>query len=150
MSRVIFLDSGPLGFALTPTHSQEHLECSQWLEARIAGGDQVVIPEIVDYECRRGGLRHDNTAALMSLDQAKADLTYVPITTEAMLRASRFWADSRKGGYATTDDVRLDADVILAGQVVTFSPGTSDVIVATLNVRHLSRFVPAKNWREIT
>src|SRR4051794_34107947 len=102
MSRVIFLDSGPLGYALTPKVNQKHFDCSQWLISRINQGDQIVIAEIVDYECRRGWLRKDNLSALADLDQAKADLTYAPITTEAMLEAAAFWAASRKGGYATT------------------------------------------------
>ena len=66
-----------------------------------------------------------------------------------MLQAAQFWATSRKGGYATTDEKRLDADVILAAQVVTFVPAGASVLVATTNVKHLGRFVAAKKWQEI-
>jgi predicted nucleic acid-binding protein len=115
MSRIIFIDSGPLGFALTPTANAEHFRCSQWLETLIFQGEQIAIAEIVDYECRRGWLRHDNLPALQKLDQAKAGLIYVPISTEAMLQAAEFWAAARKGGYATTTDQRLDAGRPLGG-----------------------------------
>jgi len=102
MNRVLFIDSGPLGYALTPTVNEEHLRCSQWLDALILNGEQLAIAEIVDYECRRGWLRTDNRAALAKLDSVKASFTYVPITTEAMIRAAEFWAAARKGGYAPT------------------------------------------------
>jgi predicted nucleic acid-binding protein len=149
MSRVIFVDSGPLGYALTPLVNDDHRRCSEWLDALIVRGEQIAIAEIVDYECRRGWLRHDNLSALTLLDQVKAALTYVPITTETMLQAAQFWAASRKGGYATTDERRLDADVILAAQVATFDPAGAEVLVATTNVRHLARFVTARKWEEI-
>lgn len=149
MNRVLFVDSGPLGYALTPSVNAEHLRCSHWLEALILRGEQIAIAEIVDYECRRGWLRHDNWPALANLDQVKADLLYVPITTEAMIRAAEFWARSRKGGYATTTEQRLDADVILAAQVSMFRQEVAQVIVATMNTRHLSRFVAASQWDEI-
>jgi predicted nucleic acid-binding protein len=149
MSRVIFVDSGPLGYALTPTVNEEHRRCSQWLDALIAQEEQIAIAEIVDYECRRGWLRHDNLPALTLLDQARAALLYVPITSEAMLQAAQFWAASRKGGYATTDEKRLDADVILAAQVATFAPAGASVMVATTNIKHLGRFVTAKKWEEL-
>jgi predicted nucleic acid-binding protein len=149
MSRVLFIDSGPLGFALTPAVNEEHLRCSQWLDALILNGEQLAIAEIVDYECRRGWLRTDNHTALANLDRAKAAFTYVPITTAAMIRAAEFWAAARKGGYAPTSEQRLDADVILAAQVSTFSSAGAEVVVATMNVRHLAHFVTAYRWDEI-
>jgi hypothetical protein len=48
---------------------------------------------------------------------------------------------------ATAPDRELDADMILCAQVV--SLGLSDVIVATTNVGHMSRFVMADEWRNI-
>jgi predicted nucleic acid-binding protein len=150
MSRVLFVNSGPLGYAFTPTVNDEHLRCSQWLEALVLKGERLAIAEIVDYECRRGWLRHENHPALAKLDSAKAAFIYVPISTPAMVLAAEFWAASRKGGYATTTDQRLDADVILAAQASTFVPSGSEIVVATLHVKHLSRFVSAKKWDEIT
>jgi predicted nucleic acid-binding protein len=149
MNRILFVDSGPLGYAFTPTVNDEHRRCSIRLETLIVREEQIAIAEIVDYECRRGCLRHGNLGALAKLDSAKAALLYVPITTEAMLQAAAFWADARKGGYAATTDQRLDADVILAAQAATFASAGTEVVVASMNVRHLAHFVAAKKWDEI-
>jgi len=150
MSRVILLDSGPMGYALTPAVNETHLRCSQWLEALILKPEQIALAEIVDYECRRGWIRHDNTAALASLDRAKATLRYIPISTTAMIKAAEFWAASRKGGYSTTDDRRLDADVILAAQGSVLASAGHEVVVATMNPKHLSRFIAAEERDKIT
>lgn len=149
MNRILFVDSGPLGYALTPAVNEEHLRCSAWFNALIRAGEQLAIAEIVDYECRRGWLRTDNRTALANLDRVKAGLIYVPITTEAMIRAAEFWAAARRGGYAPTTEQRLDADVILAAQISTFDSGGAEVVVATMNVRHLAHFVTAYRWDEV-
>lgn len=150
MSRIILLDSGPMGYALTPAVNETHLRCSQWLEALILKQERVALAEIVDYECRRGWIRHDNKAALASLDHAKATLHYIPISTTAMVRAAEFWAAARKGGYPTTDDKRLDADVILAAQGSVLASAGDEVVIATMNPKHLSRFIAAEEWDKIT
>jgi len=54
MSRIIVIDSGPLGYATNPRASAINDRCSQWLDALLANAEQVVIPEIADYEVRRG------------------------------------------------------------------------------------------------
>jgi len=41
----------------------------------------------------------------------------------------------------------VDGDVILAAQATTL--GVADVVVATTNVGHLSRFVAAEIWQQI-
>lgn len=84
------------------------------------------------------------------LDRYKETLGYVPLTTEAMLRAAAFWSDVRREGKPTAPDLALDADAILAGQAATLvSSGEDEIVVATTNVGHLSRFVPAEEWQEI-
>lgn len=45
----------------------------------------------------------------------------------------------------TADDKELDGDVILAAQAE-----QADALVATENVGHLSRFVDAQAWRDIS
>ena len=150
MSRIILLDAGPLGYALTPKVNETHRGCARWLRTLMANRESVAIAEIADYECRRGWLRTDNAEAIANLDRLKALLSYVPITTGAMLMAAELWARARKGGYATAGDESLDADVILAAQASLLAGGGQEVVVATTNVRHVARFVPAKKWEEIT
>jgi predicted nucleic acid-binding protein len=69
-------------------------------------------------------------------------LGFVPVTTAAMLQAAEFWADLRRKGRPTAHHESLDADVILAAQAATLT-GRS-VVVASTNLRHLSRLVAAE------
>src|SRR5438477_12113187 len=98
MSRIIVLDSGPLGYATNPRASAANVRCSQWLDAMLANGEQVVIPEIADYEVRRGWLRTGQYQAVARLDGLKVTLGYAPITTDVMLLAAEFWAEARRRG----------------------------------------------------
>lgn len=78
-----------------------------------------------------------------------SDDTFLPITTDAMLLAAELWAKSRQQGHPTADPKELDADVILAAQVLARQFTQTQVIVATSNVGHLSQFVMAADWRSI-
>lgn len=68
-----------------------------------------------------------------------------------MLRAAKLWAEVRQRGMPTADDRAIDADCILAAQVLT-ATGIGDVaMIATTNVRHLARFpgIVAEEWAAI-
>ena len=147
MSRTIVLDSGPLGLVTNPGGSKEAAACGQWLLNAASGGATVMIPEIVDYEVRRELLRARRTAGIARLDALITQVEYLAITTSAMRQAATFWAEARQQGRPTAADPALDGDVILAAQAATL--GRLGVIVATTNVRHLSRFVPAELWSDI-
>ena len=108
----------------------------------------MLVPEIADYELRRELLRAGLTKSVGRLNQLKTSLGYLPITTEAMLKAAEFWAGARRRGRPTAHDKTLDADAVLAGQAAALS--SREVVVATANPRHLSRFVPADHWQEIS
>jgi hypothetical protein len=64
-----------------------------------------------------------------------------------MRKAAEFWSQTRQSGLPTASEKSLDVDVILAAQAATF--GATDFVVATTNVRHLSRFVAAQDWQTI-
>jgi hypothetical protein len=74
-------------------------------------------------------------------------LEYLPLTTRAMRQAALFWAQARQQGLPTAEDKAIDGDVILAAQAMTL--GLPDAVVATTNIGHLSRFVPADFWQNI-
>ena len=57
MSRVVLLDSGPLGLVTNPRESDESRLCKEWLKMLLAAGVRVMVPEIADYEVRRELLR---------------------------------------------------------------------------------------------
>jgi hypothetical protein len=44
----------------------------------------------------------------------------------------------------------LDCDVILAAQTLTMDIAPADLVIATTNIGHLSLFVTAAAWRDIT
>lgn len=57
MTRVVVLDTGPLGLLTNPRQTPDVVACTAWLRSILAAGARVVLPEIVDYELRRELLR---------------------------------------------------------------------------------------------
>ncbi len=149
MTRHIFLDSSPLGLLSSPARSTEVVAVSDWMTECLSAGHKLYIPEVIDYEIRRELLRAGKIHGIARLDGLKAVLRYLPITTSAMLRAADLWSMSRRTGVPTGDPKKLDVDVILCAQALTAQLQFADVIVATSNVGHISRFVPADLWANI-
>ena len=147
MSRVVFLDARPIGLVTNPKLSPESTLCTRWLQALIISDTRVIIPEIADYEVRRELLRANKVRGIARLDELANSLEYLPITTAAMRQAAMFWAQARQQGQPTAGDKTIDSDMILAAQAMTLD--VVDVVIATTNVGHLSRFAPADLWRNI-
>lgn len=146
MSRIILLDSGPLGML---ARSQPTPALKSWLRAILQGENRLAIPEIADYEVRRELLRARLQSSLNALNALQAELDYVHITTPIMREAASLWAEARQRGIATADRHALDGDVILAATARLLIEEGHDVVVATTNVGHLSRFIPAQQWQDI-
>jgi predicted nucleic acid-binding protein len=149
MSQVIVLDAGPLRMSTNPKAKDVPLQCQQWLRSLLQKGEKIVIPEIADYEVRRELIRAGLLQSLRRLDNLKQTLEYIPIQTETLLLAANLWAEARQSGYPTADPKALDGDVILSAQARLLANDSTDVIVATTNVAHLSRFVTALDWQAI-
>jgi predicted nucleic acid-binding protein len=147
VSLVVLLDAGPLGLVTNPKRSPQSVACAQWLQSLITAQVRIILPEIADYEVRRELLRANRARGLARLDALADRLEYLPISTAAMRQAALFWAQARQLGQPTAPDHALDSDVILAAQAATL--GASEVVVATTNVGHLSRFVTADLWQNI-
>lgn len=148
VSQAVLLDTGPLGLVTNPKRSPQSVACAQWLQTLVVRGIRVIVPEMADYEVRRELLRAKKEKGLARLDALASRLEYLPITTAAMRQAAVFWAQARQQGQPTADDKALDGDVILAAQALTL--GVADVVIATTNVGHLSRFAPAALWPDLT
>ncbi len=147
MSRIVLLDSGPLGIVTNPkAASPLSQEGKVWLQSLPLKGDIVMLPEIADYEVRRELIRVGKTAGIERLDQLKSQIPYRPLTTEVMLLAAQLWAKARNRGKPTADRNALDGDVILAAQAILEVNAGNEVVIATTNVRHLSQFVDAREW----
>ena len=137
----IVLDTGPLGMI---THPRKSMEIARWFETLLNAGAEVILPEIADYELRRSLIHTGRARSLDRLDDLKRSIRYEPLNTSLMLKAAELWAQLRTRGLATADEHALDGDVILAAQAMQLG-GT----IATENVKHLGRMVPALAWRDI-
>ncbi len=149
MSRLILLDSGPLGMVTNPKAKGIPLECQQWLRSLLQRGEKVAIPEIADYEVRRELIRAGLLQSLRRLNNLRQTLEYIPIQTDTMLLAANLWAEARLTGQPTADPKPLDGDVILSTQARLLCDDMTAVLVATTNVAHLSRFITALDWQSI-
>lgn len=147
MVTTILLDTGLLGLLTNPNLPQSTVACVGWAQAHRANGVRLIVPEIADYELRRELLRANKKRGIASLNNLIVQTEYLPITTSAMRLAAVFWAQARQQGQPTASDRNIDADVILAAQAAAL--GISDFVIATTNVKHLSRFVPAELWENI-
>ena len=148
MSRItILLDSGPLGMVTNPKATGQAAKCGQWFQQVVASGATVIVPEIADYEIRRELLRASKIKGIQRLNALIAKTEYLAITTKAMRQAAQYWAYARQQGQQTADNKALDADVILAAQAATLN--RTNVVIATTNVKHLSRFTQATLWSTI-
>ena len=147
MNKVILLDAGPIGLITNPKLSSESLACTKWLQMLVISGSRVIVPEIADYEVRRELLRANKLKGLARLDELIELVEYLPITTNAMRQAALLWAEARQKGQPTAGDKTIDGDIILVAQAVSLN--VTDVVIATTNVGHLSRFINAALWQNI-
>lgn len=155
MSLFLFLDTGPLGIITNPKRPPTTVEMLRWAAAQIRAGHRFYVPAIADYELRRELIRLGKTAGLEALDawnRADPD-RYLPLTDAALKRAANLWAEVRNQGFVTADPKELDCDALIASQTLEFQAihglETQNIVVATTNVSHLSRFVPARLWSDI-
>jgi predicted nucleic acid-binding protein len=152
MLEAVFLDSGPLGL-VTQRRGIPHVDaCRRWVDLLIKAGVRVMVPEVADFEIRRELLRSGKAQGIGRLDafNTAAVDRFLPITSTAMRRAAELWADARNRGIPTADARALDADVVLAAQSLTAGFAPSDIVVASVNVRHISRYVRCERWTDIT
>lgn len=147
MNPTILLDAGPLGLLSNPNRKGQTVACRQWLQWLVGAGRRVVVPEIADYEVRRELLRAKRPKGVARLDALAVQLEYLALTTAAMRRAAELWSHARRLGQPTAGDNTIDGDMILAAQALTL--GTPEVLIATTNIGHLARFVPAELWQYI-
>jgi hypothetical protein len=152
---IVFIDSGVLGKLCNPNRTEETITINDWLFSLLSKGIFVVSSYICDYEVRRSlileSLRKPNINGIEDLDELKNLVTFLPLNNEVMLEAANLWAEARIQGIPTADDKSLDADIIICAQFKLLEkeyPGRY-IVIATTNVKHLSRFTEAKEWQAI-
>ncbi len=147
MSLAVVLETNTLGRLVSPGR---HPEILSWFEQMREAGHIFILPEIADYELRRELTRIESKSlpcldALALLD----GVYYALLSTPVMRRAAMLGAEARRAGKPSADKHALDGDVILASTAQLFEADGRQVLVATDNVKHLERWVPAIRWWEI-
>ncbi|MGH7960863.1 MAG: nuclease [Candidatus Binatia bacterium] len=152
MSRVIILDTGPLGLLTNPKKTPEPRAITRWALDLMAAGHRLIVPAIADYEVRRELERVDHRKGLAQLDafNAAREDRYLALSDSALRLAAKLWAQARNAGMPTADPKELDCDVLIAAQALTMGLPSSALVIATTNVGHLSRFITADLWANIT
>ena len=146
----VILDSSPLGLVTQRTgKSPEGDACRIWMENLLTQGVKVYVPEVCDYEVRRELIRAKKPGGIVRLNRLKQMARYLPLTTDVMLHASELWAQARNAGVVTADVHALDGDVIAAAQALSLGLSTSEYVIATSNIKHISRFASADLWTNI-
>jgi predicted nucleic acid-binding protein len=148
---VIVLDAGPLGLVTNPVRTPEVRAINLWVDELMVRGNRVVVPAIADYEVRRELERAGKARGLARLDAfntADPD-RYLPLSDAALRLGAKLWAQARNQGTPTGDPRELDCDVLIAAQSLTLSVPAGELVVATLNVGHLARFLAADLWMNI-
>jgi predicted nucleic acid-binding protein len=148
------LDSGPLGLAIRRTGTPLIGRFQAWARSVLVGGSRIALPEIAHYEVRRELVRLNAISSLQRLDRlvsGQAGFDDLPLTTDVIKRAAEYWALVRQAGQPTADPRELDGDAILAAQASFAGTPNDNVLIATTNVGHLTRFpgVSAQNWEQI-
>jgi predicted nucleic acid-binding protein len=148
----LLLDTNVLHRLCLPRHP-DNRSVVEWLTTvliRLADRVTVFLPEIADYELRRGLLHlalkegQETNPRLARLDELGQHLDYLSISTPALRRAASIWAQARHSGRPAASPDALDGDAILAAQALEVG-GT----VVTENTDHFDGVVPAQRWEEV-
>lgn len=156
MSLSIFLDTGPLGILTNPKKPADTVDALRWAAGHLRAGNRLLVPSVADYEVRRELVRLGRTRGIASLDawNILPSDRYVMLTDSALRLASILWAQARNAGTPTADPKELDCDVLIAAQALdyqnTYALTPGELVMATVNVGHLSQFLRADLWQNIT
>jgi predicted nucleic acid-binding protein len=148
---IVILDSGVLHTLISTSKVKEVTDCQDWFYYLLSRSALVVTSAICNYEVKRELIRRKKIQEINNLNQLKALIDFIPVDEPTLELAAELWAEARNKGLPTADDLSLDADVIICAQYRLLAeeyPGRY-VVIATTNVKHLSRFSEAKEWQEI-
>ncbi|QDL11141.1 type II toxin-antitoxin system VapC family toxin [Brasilonema octagenarum UFV-E1] len=152
---IVFIDSGVLGILTNPNKLGEAYDCEQWLYTLLSHGVHVCSSDICDFEVRRSlvlaSQKKTELNSIQNLDELREIIDFLPITSALLKQAASLWAAARSQGIPTADDKSLDVDIIISGhwQILKEDFPGRYIVIATTNVKHLSRFTEAKVWRDI-
>ena len=150
---IVLLDSGIIGNICNPNPSLIRRQLDNWLYGLMARGAYIASSTICDFEVRRSlrlsEIQGSTITGIPDLDVLADLIDFIPVDLEITRLAGELWALARRDGIPTAANERLDADLIICATSQSLAqnhPGRN-VIVATTNVKHLSRFVAAATWQ---
>lgn len=159
---IIFIDSSIITLLLTkPKDSEEARQCQDWLYYAIGRGATLYIPEICDYEIRRGILytqektKVNQFYKLNELEVLRNNIIFLSLTEYTARKAAIIWAKARAMGR--TQPKGVSADIIILGHVKLMQeeyPGRQ-ITIATKNINDFT-FLPkdfldiyVADWKDI-
>jgi hypothetical protein len=146
---LIILDATVLGL-LTHTASRPAIEqCQKWFIETTAAGRHFATTSLIEFEVRRGLMHLRAGRQLRNLDSVCSWLTVLEPSRHVLAIAAALWADARRQGQSTASPGSLDVDTITGAHAQAMIATYGTVVVATENVRHLSRMADARHWRHI-
>lgn len=114
--------------------------------------------ELCLYEVRRGLLKASFQAdklvpGLQGLQELEEEgwVEFLVADRQVLNIAAELWAKAAASGQTSRSDKDIDIDIIISAHdrvLVDEYPGQR-VVVATKNLKHLSRFCTAANWQDI-
>jgi predicted nucleic acid-binding protein len=153
---MVFLDTGILGFLCNPNANKEAIACTNWFEKLFVRGAYFVTSEVCNYETRRGlfltGKPRLQAKSIQKLNDLKSLVNFLPVTQLEAELAAEIWAKARLKGTPTSSENSLDVDMIIVAHWQLLAekfPGRY-VVISTTNVKHLSLFAQAQEWRNIS
>jgi hypothetical protein len=152
---IVFIDSGILGILANPNKKGEVNDCEQWLYKLLSQGVYICSSDLCDYEVRRNLILETNKKphlnSIKNLEELKELITFLPVSPSLLIQAASLWAEARVRGMPTADNKTLDVDIIICSQwqMLKEEFPSRYIVIATTNVKHLSRFAEALSWREI-
>jgi predicted nucleic acid-binding protein len=152
---IVLVDSGVLGKLCNPNPSDEVNVIKEWMYDLLAKGVVIVTSQICDYEVRRAlilnSIRGFSAEGIANLNLLAEIIDFLPVTEAVFKQAAQIWAEARNKGIPTADEKSLDVDVILCSQwqLLTIKYPGRYIVIATTNVKHLSRFAQAAQWQQI-
>jgi predicted nucleic acid-binding protein len=149
---IVALDASPLSLLTQRKGVAEADACRAWADSLVLAGVRFVIPAISDYEVRRELIRSGKAMSVKRLDalRTNAAFQFLSITDDVLIQAAFLWADARRRGLPTAAASELDCDVVMVAILQTNNLPQNELVIATSNVGHLSRFLAAKDWKSIT
>jgi hypothetical protein len=152
---IVFIDSGVLGILANPNKVGEISDCEQWLYRLLSQGVYICSSDLCDYEVRRNLILETNKKphlnSINNLDELRELITFLPVSASLLTQAASLWAKARIRGMPTANDKNLDVDIIICTQWQMLKEEFPNryIVIATTNVKHLSRFAVALSWKDI-